>query len=95
MTITYTTPVVQNDLTKRNLVGFAVKVLDRQVVCEFETGYLDSAGVFVKVLGTRRVFTEQTNPSFRDFLIACPAAAALRRQVELYETTLDRPGTVD
>jgi len=95
MTITYTTPISPADLTIKRLIGFVARPVARHVICMYEIGYLDGNGDFVKVTESRREFTDDITPSFADFVAACPAAANLRRQVETYETTLDRPGTVD
>ena len=95
MAITYTTPISTPDLSTKRLVRFAADPPARRVICLFEIGYLDGSGAFVKVMESRREFTDDTTPPFADFVAACPAAGPLRRQVEQYEVTLDAPGTVD
>lgn len=95
MPITFTTPIATADLTVRRLVHFGANVTTRTIICDFETGALDAGGAFMKVEEHRRTFTDETTPSFADFIAACPAAGNLRRQTEQYETTLDRAGTVD
>jgi len=95
MTITYTTPVPTPDLSTKRLIRFAADPVARRIICLYDIGYLDGGGAFVKIDESRREFTDETVPSFADFLNACPAAGPLRRQAEQYEVTLDRPGSVD
>lgn len=95
MTITYTAPVPQNALTTKKLTGFSSSLSEKKILCIFEVGYLNGGGAFVKVKEERRTFTPETTPDFNSFIANCPAGGQLRRQVEIYETTLDKPGTVD
>ena len=95
MTITFTTPTVRSDVTKKRLVTFHGSVLERKISVLYETGYLDGSGAFIKLGELGRIFTDDTIPSFANFVAACPAAGQLRRQVETYETTLAEPGAVD
>ena len=94
MSITYDSPVARLALTTKRLMRFAADPVARRIICLFEIGIIVD-GRFVKVEESRREFTDETTPSFADFVAACPAAAPLRRQAEQYEVTLDAPGTVD
>lgn len=95
MTITYTSPQPQPNITRKRLIHFVADPVDHMIIAEFEKGFL-SGGVFTRVGPVfRRIFTDDTTPSFANFVAACPAAGPLRNQVETYETTLDAPGSVD
>ena len=96
MTITFSVPITQTALAVRRLVNFGANIITHTIVCDFQTGYLDVGGAFVPVGPMiRSTFTDDTTPSFNAFIAACPAAGALRRQIEQYEVTLDRAGSVD
>lgn len=95
MSITFTVPITPPLITTKKLIHFAADPVARRIVTDYETGYINGGGTFVSVSALRRVFTDETTPSFSDFVAACPASANLRRQVEQYEVTLDRPGSVD
>lgn len=93
--ITLDAPVTRPAVSRRRLRDFSADVPHRLVTVVLEDGYIDGSGNFVRVGVVRRTFSDETVPSFADFIAACPAAGNLRRQVETYETTLDLPGTVD
>jgi hypothetical protein len=95
MTITYTAPILTPDLTKKRLVRFAADPVARRILCMYEIGYLNGGGAFVVVDKSERLFTDESSPTFAQFVSNCPAAGPLRNQIETYETTLDRAGTVD
>lgn len=95
MTITYTTPIANNATTSKRLVNFSANIPDHRIVCTFDLGYIDGGGNFVKQSASQRFFTDDSTPSFNQFITNCPAAGLLRKQVEQYEVTLDRPGSVD
>ena len=92
--ITYTVPIAGLTTTNHRLIKFAADPVARKIVCIFESGTLVN-GNFVKLSENRREFDDASTPSFNDFVANCPAVANLRRQVEQYETGLDRAGTVD
>ena len=92
--ITLTTPITQPALDKKRLLQFAADIPNHRITVIFEQGAL-TAGDFTPTSRVQRTFTDDTTPSFNDFIAACPATGNLRRQVETYEVTLAQPGTVD
>lgn len=94
MTITFTDPVIPPTITSRRVFALHIDVVERRATYHFQTGYIDGAGEFVSAATGVRIFTDETNPTFADFVSGVGGMGQLRRNLELYEAALDRPGTV-
>jgi hypothetical protein len=104
MPINLTTPQSQPDSTEVRLITFSATLWpQRSIVCDYAWGHLDGSGNFVPdpVPGEpdkkvkRRLFTDQSTPSFVTFVQNVAAAGAFRTQTETYLKSLDNlTGTV-
>lgn len=92
MSITPSQPIPRTSVTRWE-TDFSARIGARMVVLIY-TGY-DATGN--KIAERRFDLTDDSTPSFAQFVAACPAGPAFKRQVEQFGATLhsDLGGTVD